>query len=257
MIFQREMPSPSTPLLKHLAAMICVIFVVFNAVSARAASLIRDPDIEYALAQLANPILTSAGLGRNVRILVVNDRSLNAFVVDSQHIFIHSGMILKMDSPEMLQAVIAHEAAHIANGHITRRLGNLGAAKTAAAFGLAVAALAAATTGNSEAAAGIAIGTQSAAQRQFLAHTRAEESSADQSGVRYMARANIDPKGAIAVHDLFSWTRIAERVAPRPLYALPPANSGSQTRHGRVCCGIWRESQTPTLSRLLVCPSQG
>ncbi len=170
---------------------------------ARAAQLLRDADIEYALQQLGAPILRAAGLSPNqVRILLVNDNTLNAFIVDTQHIFIHSGLMTKLESAAQLQAVIAHEAAHIANGHISRRLGNLRSARTAAGLGLVLAA-AAAAAGGGQAAAGLAIGAQSSVLRNFLAHTRAEEASADISSVRYLMRAGVDPKGAIEVQELF------------------------------------------------------
>ena len=166
-------------------------------------NLIRDAEIEYALRKLANPILNAAGLNAGqIKILIINDSSLNAFVVDNRHIFIHSGLVLKLKTPEQLQAVIAHETAHIANGHISRRIANIGTAKTAAGLGLLLAA-AAAVAGNGQAAAGIALGTQHSAKRVFLSHTRSEEASADQSGARYMARAGIDPAAMIAVLDIF------------------------------------------------------
>lgn len=203
MFFQREMTLPSIHPFRLAAGILLSLVLALTAVPARAISLIRDPDIEYALARVAQPVLTAAGLGSNVRILVVNDRSLNAFVIDNNHIFIHLGMLMKMDSPEMLQAVIAHEAAHITNGHISRRITNMGTAQSAAGLGLALALAAAALSGSADAAAGIALGTASSASRRFLAHTRAEEAAADQSGIRYMARANIDVKGAVAVHQLF------------------------------------------------------
>ena len=174
------------------------------ALPARAVSLLRDADMEYALAQVADPILRAAGLSASgTKILVVDDASLNAFVIGNDAIYIHSGLIARMDRAAMLQAVIAHEAAHIANGHITRRMTNLGAARNAAALGTALALLAGAASGSGEAAAGIAIGAQSSAQRQFLAHTRAEESSADQSGLRYMRSAGVPVSGMLDVMQIF------------------------------------------------------
>ncbi|WP_232824848.1 M48 family metalloprotease [Primorskyibacter marinus] len=173
------------------------------AVPARAASLIRDADIEYALAQLADPILRAAGLSpAQVRVILVNDSSLNAFVADTQHIFIHTGLLLKLPNARSLQAVIAHEAAHITNGHLTRRAGNVASARTAAGLGMILAA-AAAAAGGGQAAAGVAIGTQSSALRVLLSHSRAEEASADQSSVRYMVRAGVNPQGAVEVHEMF------------------------------------------------------
>lgn len=185
-------------------AAITALLVLCTALPANAISLLRDPDIEYSLRKLATPVLTAAGLGPgDVRILVVNDDSLNAFIVDSRHMLIHSGLILRLERAEELQAVIAHEAAHIANGHITRRLANRRAASTAAAFGLLASLAAGAASGSAQAAAGIALGTSSSAQRLFFAHTRAEEASADQSALRYMAMRNIDPEAMNAVLELF------------------------------------------------------
>ena len=169
----------------------------------RAAVLIRDAGIEHALSELARPVLNAAGLspGR-VRVLVVRDSSLNAFVVDNRHIFIHSGMLLRMKDAAMLQAVIAHEAAHIANGHILRRGLNAGMANTVAGLGIALAA-AVAAAGQSEAAAGIGAGISGSASRVFMSHTRAEESAADASGLRYMARAGVPPQAFAKVMELF------------------------------------------------------
>ncbi len=183
--------------------LLAALLLVWTTAPARAATLIRDSDIENALARMAAPILKASGLGGSIKILLIDDNSLNAFVVDNGHIYIHTGLLMKMNTPEKLQAVIAHEAAHIANGHISRRMANLDNARTVAGLGLALALAAAAATGRSDVAAALALGTQSSAQRQFLGHTRAEEASADQSGVRYMAAAGIDPKGMIKVQQLF------------------------------------------------------
>ncbi|MCH2164136.1 MAG: M48 family metalloprotease [Marinovum sp.] len=186
------------------AVLATTLALQFAAAPAQARGLIRDADIEHALRQLAAPVLRAAGLNsRQVRILIVNDTSLNAFVADHRHIFLNAGLIMKLENARSLQAVIAHEAAHITNGHITRRAGNARAARTAAGLGIALAAAAAAAGGPSDAAAGLAIGTQSAAFRSFLSHTRAEEASADLSSLRTLVNAGIDPRGALEVQKLF------------------------------------------------------
>ncbi|WP_245513838.1 M48 family metalloprotease [Antarcticimicrobium luteum] len=170
---------------------------------AAALTLLRDADIEHGLTELAFPILRAAGLNAaRVRVLVVEDSSFNAFVVDHNTIFLHSGLIEKVGSARMLQAVIAHEAAHIANGHIARRIGNLHSARNAAGLG-AVLGIIAAAAGGGQAAGGIAIGTQSAAYRTFLSHTRAEEASADRSAASFLAWSGIDPRGLLELHHAF------------------------------------------------------
>ncbi|MET4103113.1 putative Zn-dependent protease [Roseovarius sp. MBR-78] len=181
-----------------------LVATMILAAPARALTLLRDPDIEHGLRQLAAPVLRAAGLSaERVDILVIDAPSLNAFIVDANSIFLHSGLILRMENAAMLQSVIAHEAAHIANGHLMRRPINLRNARTAAALGTILAGVAGAAAGSGEFAAGAAAGIQGAAMRSFFSHTRAEENAADTSGMRFMHMAGIDLTGAVQVMDLF------------------------------------------------------
>jgi len=183
---------------------ILLVLAIGLAAPARAVTLLRDPDIEHALRSLAAPVLRAAGLApERMDILVIDAPSLNAFVLDADTIFLHSGLILRMKNAPMLQSVIAHEAAHIANGHLMRRPVNLRNARTRAMLGTLLAGVAGAATGSGEFAAGAAAGLQGAAMRGFFAHTRAEENAADSSGMRFMHRAGIDLSGAVQVMDLF------------------------------------------------------
>ncbi|MBO9452857.1 M48 family metalloprotease [Tropicibacter sp. R16_0] len=191
-------------LLQMLAMSLSLVVYLASTVPAAAIGLLRDPDIENGLRELAFPILRAAGLSPNrVKILLVNDGGFNAFVVDHNTIFLNYGLILKVPRADVLQAVIAHEAAHIANGHIQRRISNLEGAKTVANLGVALALIAAAA-GGGEAAAGIAAGTQSSALRSFLAHTRAEEASADRSAANYLRLSGISTRGLIDLHRAFA-----------------------------------------------------
>ncbi|QYK43287.1 MAG: M48 family metalloprotease [Paracoccaceae bacterium] len=185
-------------------ALICWFLpLVAAAPPAQAQGIIRDAEIEHGLRELARPLAAQAGVSAgNLRVMLINDRSLNAFVADNQTIFIHAGLVLRVKTAAELQSVIAHELAHIANGHITRRGTAMGNARSAAMLGLILAA-AAGAAGGGEAAAGVALGVAGSAQRMFLAHTRAEEASADQSGLRYMAAAGIDPQAAADLLELF------------------------------------------------------
>ncbi len=170
---------------------------------ARAQTMIRDAEIEYALQKLAAPIAAAAGLNASrLKIIILKDSSLNAFVADTDAVFIHSGLILKLDSAAELQAVLSHEMAHITNGHIARRHANYQASSVATKIGGLLAA-ALAVSGNHEAGAGLAAGTQSSSQRVFFSHTRAEEAAADQSGARFMARAGVSPQAMADVLEIF------------------------------------------------------
>lgn len=208
------------------ALFLSALLFAVSSVPAAALTLLRDADIEQALTRLSAPVLSAAGLNpKRVKILVVNDDSFNAFVVDSRAIFVNYGLLLTVDKPEMLQAVIAHEAAHIANGHITRRTQNLKSASTASGLGLALAAIAAAASGSGEAAAGIALGTSSSAMRSFLSHTRAEEASADRSAAGYLTRAGISPQGMVDVHAIFAGQELLSAASQDPYMRSHPLSS--------------------------------
>ncbi|PIV74941.1 MAG: peptidase M48 [Rhodobacteraceae bacterium CG17_big_fil_post_rev_8_21_14_2_50_65_11] len=170
---------------------------------AQAQSIIRDAEIERGLQELAAPVLRAAGLPGSVRVIVLQDSALNAFVVDPRHIFIHSGLLMRLDDPAQVQAIIAHEAAHIANGHFTRRAANAGNAGTVARLGLLLGVAAGVASGEASAGIGVAAGAAASAQRVFFSHTRAEEASADAAAIGYMASAGVDPTAFLEVLDIF------------------------------------------------------
>lgn len=173
------------------------------ALPAAAKGLIRDADIEHALGEVARPVLNAAGLSpARVRILVIDDDSLNAFIIDQNHIFLHSGLLLRLKTAAQVQSVIAHEAAHIQNGHIARRMQNAQRANTITGLGVALAA-AAAAGGAGRGAGAIGLGVASSANRVFMSHTRAEESAADSSGLRYMRSAGVEASAFAEVLDIF------------------------------------------------------
>jgi len=195
------MAIPNLMLSMRLAALFSLITC---AQLAQSAGLLRDSDIEAGLSRIAAPVLIAAGLSPvSTKVLVVDDDRLNAFVIDRHHIFLHSGLILRSTTPEMLQSVIAHEAAHIANGHIARRRQALLLSRNTANFGMALAVAVGAASDLGEAATGIALGVRGSATRKFLSHSRAEESSADQSALGYMVRSGINPMGMVETLDIF------------------------------------------------------
>ncbi|MEM1428440.1 MAG: M48 family metalloprotease [Pseudomonadota bacterium] len=219
------------------------ILAVALALPATAQTLLRDAEMERALREMARPVIAAAGLSPSqIRIIVLREEAPNAFIVDGRAVFLTSGLILKMERPEMLQAVIAHEVAHIANGHITRRASNARAARNMALLGIALSAAVAAES--PAAAAGVVAGTQSAAARNFFAHTRAEEIAADQSGIRYLARANIDPSGMVDVLQLF---RGQEALSPRrqDAYVRTHPLSADRIRAVKGMVAAFREADEP------------
>jgi predicted Zn-dependent protease len=72
-----------------IVAAVMATLMVLTTATAQARGLLRDADAEYALQQIAAPILRAAGLSpTRVKVLIVNDSGLNAFVVGNDAIFI-------------------------------------------------------------------------------------------------------------------------------------------------------------------------
>lgn len=193
--------------------------------AAQARSFIRDAEIEATLRRIAQPVIASAGLNaRSIRIIIVRDPSLNAFVAGRDTIFLHTGLLTRLKSVEMIQAVIAHELAHIRAGHAISREAAASGAKSAVGLGILLAAMAA-SSGSGEAAGMIAAGTVSAAERSFLAHTRSEESAADQASVRILAQAGINPQAALDALGMFSGQDLLTDRRRDPYARTHPLNS--------------------------------
>ena len=162
----------------------------------RGISTIRDAEIEATLERMAAPIFRAAGLpDGSVEIFIVNDRTLNAFVVGRNMAF-HTGLLIAMDDPNELLGVIAHETGHIAGGH-GARIGDAASASQGAALLSTILGIAAMAAGAGQAGTAIVAGGQAIAQRGFLRYTRGQESAADQAALTYLERAGIDPTGMV------------------------------------------------------------
>ncbi len=205
----------------------CAAFVILLAQSlpAYAQSLLRDTEIEETLKEYTHPILRAAGLTpSNVDLYLVNDPSLNAFVTRGQNIFLHSGLILESETPNQLKGVIAHEAGHIAGGHIVRSdYGNrsaYGAMLIAAGIGLA-----AILAGEGQAGALVLGGSQQFGAIEALAYSRVNESAADQYAAQYMERTGQSGQGLIDFFDKFRAQEVLSQARRYPYFRGHPLSA--------------------------------
>lgn len=132
----------------------------------------------------------------NVQVLVINDPEINAFVAGGQYVWVHSGLIAQADNVNQLQGVVAHELGHIEGGHIIRSGEGIKDATSVTLLSLVLGA-AAIAAGGAEAGMGIMGLGQQAAMSRFLAFSRAQESSADLAGARYLHTAGISGRGSL------------------------------------------------------------
>lgn len=158
--------------------------------------IIRDTEIENILREWTTPLLKASQIGENgIRIILVQSNEVNAFVAGGANLFLYTGLIKKTDSPAELIGVMAHEMGHIAGGHLILAQSALERASYESILGTVLGIGAAIVTGNGAAANAIIGGSQNVAARRFLAHSRVQESSADQAAFSYITRAGMNPSG--------------------------------------------------------------
>lgn len=163
---------------------------------AHAQQILRDAETEALLDRMAEPLIRAAGLRpQDVQIVMINDRSINAFVAGGQIVYLHSGLIVNADNANQVQGVIAHELGHIAGGHVVRTDGATRATRIAL-VSLLLGAIAIAA-GAGEAGAGIMGAGQQAALGSYLAYSRVQETTADAAGARYLSAAGISGRGSV------------------------------------------------------------
>ena len=161
-------------------------------------SVLRDSETELLFADISKPLIKAAGLDpRSVRVVLLNDPEINAFVATGQTVYIQSGLIQSVDNVNQLQGVIAHELGHVAGGHSIRLQDGAKAATGLSIATLVLGALAIAAGAGGDAAMGIIAAGQQAAMGKFLAFSRTQEATADQAGAHYLSVAGISGKGML------------------------------------------------------------
>ncbi len=163
--------------------------------------MIRDAEIEQLLRDYTAPILKVAGLSQqNVQVVIINDKSFNAFVMDAHRIFVNTGALMESTTPNQMIGVFAHETGHIVGGHLSKMRQELAKAQTAMIIGmlLGVGAMVAGSRGNTDMGnVGGAVFTapQALAMNSLLSYQRAQEESADRAGVRFLTMTGQSAKG--------------------------------------------------------------
>ncbi len=206
---------------KILAVALALVLLAAPA-RAQQLQLIRDAEIEATIAELARPIFESAGITpSDVDIYLVNDDRLNAFVAGGQNLFLFTGLLMRAENAEQLAGVIAHEAGHIAGGHLVRLADAAENAAVEQILGLVLGA-AAAAAGAPQVGGAIAMGGQGLAQESMLRYSRAQEQAADQAAVTYLDRTGIGAAGLRDFFEILDQKRMLSGAQPTPYLQTHP-----------------------------------
>ncbi len=207
--------------IKQVIAFLLSLVILTN--QALAVPLIRDAEIEHTLRTYANPIFNAAGVNASaVKIFIVQDDSLNAYVAGGANMFIHTGLIMATENPSVLIGVMAHETGHIAGGHLARGAEQLKNAQLGTVLTFVLGAAAAAVSKKPEAAAAVITGGQNSVTRNFLSYTRANEQSADQSALNSLDKLGISGSGLLKMFELLKMNERKQFGSPNPYMMTHP-----------------------------------
>lgn len=196
--------TPPSRIFGVLAAALTFAATLAPARAQSAGPIIRDAEIEQLLRDYVRPILRVAHLSQqNIKVVIVNDRAFNAFVMDGRHIFINAGALFECKTPNEVIGVLAHETGHLADGHLMRLREQLATAQTQSVIALLLGAgamVASARSNGGSAGVGAILAPQAVIQHSLLAYVRAQEDQADHAGVKFLNASGQSPKG---MYDLF------------------------------------------------------
>ncbi len=165
--------------------------------------LIRDAETETLLHDFAVTLYRAAGLDpRTIRIVLVRDRAINAFVTTGNRMFIHTGLLMRADSALEVVGTMAHETGHVLHGDISRgpeqaremMWRTLGSLLIAGAAGLA--------SHDGGVGAGAAMGGLSMAERHYMSFSRGQEEGADGAAVQMLDRLGWSARGLLRLFEV-------------------------------------------------------
>lgn len=157
------------------------------------------PEAEAAIARLAQRLRPPAGQpGANLdyRILLLDEKSANAFALLGGGILIHCGLVRDADSSDELAGVLAHEMQHVIHRHALAGLIRAGFATVVGSLALG------------DYSGVLVVDPQLFYQILSLRFSRSDEAEADRDAVGMLDRAGIGRAGMIAF-----FTRVAGKEA--------------------------------------------
>jgi predicted Zn-dependent protease len=181
--------------------------------AAQGIPLIRDTEVENLLKDYSRPIFKAAGLGSHITMRIVRHESFNAFVIDGLNVFMNTGTILQAKTPNEVIGVIAHETGHITGGHMAALRTRVARDQTKAlllmVLGIGLMVGGAVSGGDSardvgSAGGGVMLGGQEMIMRSMLSERRAQESAADQAGVKFLEATRQSGRGMLETFEGFA-----------------------------------------------------
>ncbi len=159
----------------------------------RQANMVDDPIVSEYLNRLCQNLARNSDAKVPFSCKAIDGEEPNAFALPGGYIFVYTGLVKIADEEDELAGAVAHEIAHVAARHMTRRATKNEIANLAT---IPLSVLLGGWTGYAvRQGAGLAI------PMTFLKFDRSDESEADYLGVQYMYAAGYDPNGTLSIFE--------------------------------------------------------
>jgi predicted Zn-dependent protease len=173
----------------------------------------EDPLLEAYLSGVAERVMADGARAEGapaVKVSVIRDATLNAFSMPNGRVYVHTGLLSRVDNEAQLATILSHELTHYAHRHALKfsrhpqSTPTHGTAALASGLGVAVAASAPARSASPGSAAVLSqtasailgLNLELATVAAISGYGRDMEREADEVGMAALARAGYDPREA-------------------------------------------------------------
>lgn len=154
--------------------------------------IINDPMSAEYINQVGNSLVkNSTDPTGHFQFILLDLPSINAFAGPDGYVFVHSGLLLATDNEDELAGVLAHEIAHVTQGHLARRIAE--AKRMRLPYIAGILAASALTVVSGGAASGALAATIAGTEQHQLNYSRSHETEADNVGLDILVKAGYDP----------------------------------------------------------------
>ena len=187
---------------------------------------ISDPLLQDYLEELIYKLASFSTLkDKRLDIVIVDNKTINAFAVPGGVIGIHNGLLLQAGTEAQLSTVLSHELAHLSQRHFARNIEAQKRNTIPNMAGLLAGIIIAATSGGSAGMAALTA-VQAATLQSQLRYSRLNEQEADRVGMQTLVRADMDPDAAADMFEKMQQaTRYASNRPPEFLLSHPVTES--------------------------------